>query len=379
MFFKKKRKETKKTQDCKVHFKAKNTRRNLPKRSSSSKNSFCAKAKSIKPLRGSRNSRAEKVKKIKRRNSILGVMLLIFVISMAIFSGYTVINFITGIRGGTSIEDIVQEQKYVIGIDSVPIYPNSQFVYQDTKDEEIVMRMLNQGLSVYKLPRNTRTSQVYDFYEENLSQNGWEYISTIPMSTEEELLGQYWFQNEKGLRIYIEGDDVWYELITKSEAETSLAQRREAELQRKRVLETSSEQNLLPDFPWVLSIPREYLTRYSPTEMEELQSVEIFEIAGEASFLIYPIGKSNSESYIQMLEEFIEKKDEDSEKDWGIVSSIRDFRKEREVLSTKLTIDGRSGEGVVLMNKRNFIVYLITSNDEGNPFFEQIIEEIHEP
>lgn len=379
MFFKKKNKERKKPQDCKVHFKAKNFKRNVPRRKNSSNKSFCVKTKPIKPLRGARNSRAEKVKKIKRRNSILGILLVFLIIFIAIFSGYTVINFITGIRGGTSIDDIAQEQKYVIGIDSIPIYPNSQFVYQDRMDEEIVMRMLNQGLSVYKLPRNTRTSDVYSFYEEVLSPSDWEYIKTIPISTDEELLGQYWYQNEKGLRIYVENNDVWYELITKDEAETSLAERREAELQRKRVLETSSEQNLLPDYPWVLSIPREYLTRYSPTDMDELQSVEIFEISGEASFLIYPIGKSGDGTYIQMLEEFIEKKDEDSEEDWGIISSVVDNRKDREVLTAKLTIDGNNGEGIVLLNKRNFIVYLISSNEDGHPFFEQIIDEIQEP
>ncbi len=379
MFFKKKRKENKKAQDCKVHFKAKNVSRNLPKRTSSSKKSFCARIKPIRPLRGSRNSRAEKVKKIRRRNSILGIFSIFLILFIIIFAGYTIINFITGIRGGTSIDDVIQEKKYVVGIDSIPIYPNSQFVYEETKDEEIVMRMLNQGLSVYRLPRNTRTSDVYNFYRENLSKSNWEYISTTPISTDEELLGQYWFQNEKGLRIYVEDNDVWYELITKDEAESSLAERREAELQRKRVLETSSEQNLLPDFPWILSIPRDYLTRYSSTDMGELQSVEIFEIAGEASFLIYPIGKSGSGTYIQMLEEFIEKKDGDSEEDWSIISSAVDTRKDREILTAKLIIDGGNGEGIVLMNKRNFIVYLITSNDKGHPFFEQIIEEIHEP
>jgi len=377
MLFKKK--EIKKNHDCKIHFKNKGTKERAFVRRNTPKNPFSIKAKPIKPLKGSRNSRAEKVKKMKRRNSILGMILFFSLIAVTIYSGYTIINFITGIRGGTSIEDVLYEQKYVEGIESVPVYPNSEFVYKDRRNEEIVMRMLNQGLSVYKLPRNTKTSEVYGYYEENLPKTDWEHLSSIPLSTEEKLLGQYWFKDEKGLRIYVENSDVWYELITKSEAENALKDRRMAELKRKRILETSSEQSLLPDYPWVLSIPREYLTRYSPTDIDELQSVEIFEIAGESKFTIYPIGKSDSGSYNQMIYEFFEKQSEKLNEDWNIINTIQDFRKEREILIFKHTIKGKEGDGIVLMNKRNFVVYAIISNEKDHPFFEEIVKEIYEP
>jgi hypothetical protein len=377
MFFKKT--EIKKNRDCKIHFKNKGTNNRAFVRRNTTKNPFSIKVKPIKPLRGSRNSRAEKVKKMKRRNSIFGMILFFSLIAIAIFSGYTIINFITGIRGGTSVDDVFYEQKYVEGIESVPIYPNSEFVYKDRKDEEIVMRMINQGLSVYRLPRNTKTSDVYGYYEENLPKTDWEHLSTIPLSTDEKLLGQYWFKDEKGLRIYVENSDVWYELITKNEAENALIERRMAEIQRKRILETSSEQSLLPDYPWVLSVPREYLTRYSLTDIGELQSVEIFEIAGESSFMIYPIGKSGLDSYNQMIHEFFEKQSEKLEENWNILSTAQDFQKEREVLVFKHTIEGKEGDGIVLMNKRNFMVYAIISNEKDHPFFEEIVKEIYEP
>jgi|GEM_PF-1190452 len=376
MFFKKKEKEKK--QDCKVHFKAKVFDKKAPVRRDKRKKNFKLKTSPIKPFRGSCNSRAKKAKRIKQRNSILAVISIFLLAFIAIFSGYTVINFITGIRGGTSADDISYETKYVMGIDTVPIYPNSEFVYANNMNEEIVMKMLNQGLSAYKLSRGTRTSNVYDYYKEILTKYDWEYISTVPVSTEEALLGQYWLKGEKGLRIYVENNDVWYELIAKDEAKNSLSERRKAELQRKRILETSSEQSLLPDYPWFLLVPREYLVRYSPTDIGELQSVEIFEIAGDTSFWIYPIGKSDSGTYRELLEEFIEKKDEDSDEKWEVLSTKQDFIKQREALNTTLVVNGNEGRGVVLMNKRNFFIYAIFTNDVEHPFFEEIIEKIYE-
>ena len=377
MLFRKK--ETKKTQDCKIQFKAKHQANNSRERKSvkREKKDLTFGCKTIKPPRGKRNLRAEKVKKIKRRNTILGIVAIFLILFLSIFLVFTIINFITGIRGGTSVEDVFYERQYVQGIDSVPIYPNSVFVYQEQKNEEIVMSMLNQGLSVYRLPRNTRTSDVYDYYKENLPQSSWEYISTMPVSTEEELLGQYWFKGEKGLRIHVENNDVWYELITKDEAQNALAERREAELQRKRILETSTEQNLLPNYPWTLSIPREYLISYSSTEFEYLESVKISELAGDAVFYIYPIGKPDS--YYDLLNKFVEEKDEESEKTWDIISSTNSFKKDREVLMAKITVDGNSGEAIIMANKMNFMIYAIITNEEGHPFFEQIIEEIKEP
>ncbi len=374
MFFKKK--ADKKRNSCKIHFKHNPNAKNIAKRN---KKKFPIKKSSAKPSKRTCNPRVKKIKQIKRRNTILALFFCAFLLSLALFTAYSIINFITGIRGGTSIDDIIYEQSYVKEISSVPVYPGSEFAYMNREDEEIVLRMLNQGLSVYKLPRRTKTSDVYEYYEEKLPLYEWELLSMIPMSTEEKLLGQYWLKDEKGLRIHVENNDVWYELLTKTEAQNALKERRYAEIQRKRILETSSEQSLLPDYPWILQIPREYLTHYSSTDIGELQSVEIYEIGGDARFIIYPIGKSNSDSYDQMLQDFLEKQSEELDQDWSIINIRQDYKKEREVLSAKLIVNGEKGEGIVLMNQRNFIVYTIISNKLDDPFFEEIINEIHEP
>lgn len=372
MFFKKKK--IKQKEKCKVLFKQKYPSRSI-KRKNSAK-SFLIKSK---PLKRKSNPRREKIKKMQTKNRVLNILFLIFILFFIGFVVHTTINFITSIRGGTTVDQVFYDKTYVEGMESVPIYPNSEFVYQDRKDEEIVLRMLNQGISVYRLPRNTKSSDVYEYYEEKLAQSDWDYILTIPISTEEKLFGQYWIKGEKGLRIYVENNDVWYELLTRNEANNALNERRGAEIQRKRILESSTEQTLLPDYPWILSIPREYLTRYSSTDIGELQSVEIFEIGGESKFLIYPIGRSNTETYDALLHNFVTKKSEEEGETWEIINTRQDFQKEREVLIARLLINEQEGEGIVLINKRNFVIYAIIANQKEHPFFEEIITNIHEP
>ncbi len=376
MFFKKKKTENKK--EAKVHFQqkypARRNRRAVKKQKGSP-----LKPRTIKKPRAIKNHRINKVRKMKTQKAVFGIVVSIIIFSVLGFSIYAVISFITSMRGGTSVEDIVMQNEYVVGISSVPVYPNSHFAYEEKKDEEIVMRMLNQGLSVYRLPRNTRMSDIYEYYEEKLPQMGWEHIFTVPTSTKEKLLGQYWVKGEKGLRIHVENNDVWYEILSINQAKNALLERREAEIERKRVLESSSEQALLPDYPWVLDIPREFLTRYSATTMGELQAVRIVEIGGGVEFLIYPIGKHNEGTYDQFLQDFIEKMDDRDEKEWGVINTMAERRHGRDVLYARLLVNGENGEGVVFTHKKNFYIYTIIANEEGHPFFDKIIEEIREP
>ncbi len=372
MLFKRKQKVNR--DPCKVLFKNKSSRRVKPR-----PRSFASKMCPIKPLRSNRNPRFEKIKKQKRKSNILNIAFLFLLIVVFSTLGYITINFIISIRGGTSVHDIDLEEKYVQGIASIPRYPKSEFVYKDLKDQEAVLKMLNQGISVYKLPRGTKSTEVYRYYEENLPHYEWEYLFTVPTSTQTELFGQYWLKGEKGLRIYVENNDVWYELILKTEASIALKERREQEIQRKRILEASSEQTLLPDYPWVLTIPKEYLTRYFSTDVGELQAVEIFEIGGTTKFLIYPLGSSGDETYDKLLHDFVTKQSEETEESWEIINTYVDYKKDREVLIAKMLIESNEGEGIVLMNLRNFVAYAIVSNEVGHPMFEQIINEIHEP
>lgn len=197
MFLKKKKPNQK--GKCKVLFKQKYPNRGIHRRKNSQKK-FLIKPK---PLKRKSNPRIEKIRKMQTKNRILNIIFLLLILSLIGFVVHTTINFITSIRGGTSVDQVLYDKTYVEGMESVPIYPNSEFVYEDRKDEEIVLRMLNQGISVYRLPRNTKSTDVYEYYEEKLGKNDWEYLFTIPISTEEKLFGQYWIKGEKGLRIYI--------------------------------------------------------------------------------------------------------------------------------------------------------------------------------
>jgi hypothetical protein len=375
MFFK--RKKTEQKTQYNVFFKKQPYHKEYAKRRVNKKQILYKKSP-IKELRCRNNPRVQKVKKLHIRNKVLSLLLVVVLGFIVLVAGYSVYKFITTLRGGTTIDNIDYLKTFVEGVPSVPIYPQSEFVYKDRREEEIVLKMLNQGISAYRLPRGTKSSDVYEYYEEQLPQKDWIYVSTVHISTEDKLFGQYWIKEEKGLRIFVENNDVWYETITKVEANNSLSDRRAQEIQRKRILESSAEQKLLPDFPWQMEIPREYLTRYSSTNIEELQAVEIFEIGSEKTFLIYPIGKSDEGNYDQMLHSFLNMKSEETESKWSIINTRIDYFRDREVLMANLLIEENEGEGAVFINKRNFHIYAIIANRVGEEFFEYILSNLQD-
>jgi hypothetical protein len=325
-----------------------------------------------------KNPRFEKVQKEKMKNKFLNTIFFTLIIFASLFMIYVTINFITNIRGGTTAEDINYQNRYVEGFSSIPIYPRSEFVYQDRIEDEIVQRMLSKGLSVYRYPRRTQSEDIYQYYEKQLPKHGWKKLETVIISTDESLFGQYWIKEEKGLRIYVENNDIWYETISREEAETSLSQRREEELKRKRILEASSNQKLLPDYPWYLEIPSEYLIIYTDTEIKNLQSVKILELGSESEYLIKPLGKAGNKTFDEYLEQ-MEKDQEEKEMVWEVIDRKKSSLRGKTIYSFNLEIDEKEGEGILINNRLNNYTYAIITNTKEDEFFKYILENIVEP
>lgn len=291
---------------------------------------------------------------------------------------FVAIKFVLNLRGGSNATDLSQSNAVVEGFTTIPVYPESEFIYKDRMNEEIVKTMLSRGISVYRTSKGTATNDVYDFYQSKLPEKGWEFIKVVNLGDEDQKYGQYWKKENKGLRIYTNINDIWYEQITVDEANSGLADRIKEENERKLILSSNNKQSLLPDFPWVLEVPGEYIIKYSATEIKDLQSATIQKIGSKFKLIIYPIAYIGSKPYDDLLNDFTKLMTTDESK-WGIVNSEIDYLNGKVIIKASIVADGGDGEAIVLGNYRNNVVYIIASTQKADPLFKYVLDNIKEP
>jgi len=130
----------------------------------------------------------------------------------------------------------------VVGIYGVPEFPGSEFVFADSitregdsfklsttgyseVEREELYRFLSNKQSVYYLPLDASWKDVIAFYKEKLPEKGWSFAMTAPIDDLEKVPGEYFIKENQGLHLYTVSHDIWYEVITKEQAETGLRDR----------------------------------------------------------------------------------------------------------------------------------------------------------
>jgi hypothetical protein len=159
------------------------------------------------------------------------------------------------------------EEKYdVIGLPGIPEYPQSEFIFSgavsrtqqsfeinlqgySNTDQQELFRFLSNGQSVYFLPVGTRWSEVVKFYKEELPKSGWNHVSSVGVEDLERIPGEFFVKENKGLHVYAISHDIWYEYITKEQAENGLKDRVVA-YKTKQLLVQSASGNELPKETW---------------------------------------------------------------------------------------------------------------------------------
>jgi hypothetical protein len=206
---------------------------------------FKSNGKNLKRLR-----RRRKTKALKEKFPIRKVLMW-FVITTVIIAVIFGISTVLGRKD----EEIVEENDSVIGLNEIPTYPNSTFLYSNEQTNQSVKDMLSEGKSAYKINDNSSFTNVKQFYANELNSRGWSLVLDVEIGAEDKRYGQYWIKEDKGLRIYSKYNDIWYETITKEEAENGLSNRVSEEIEIDMLLAGSDQQDLLPDYPWeILSL-----------------------------------------------------------------------------------------------------------------------------
>src|SRR5690606_6382486 len=104
-------------------------------------------------------------------------------VGLLLFGGYYAVSYVVGLRSDTG--SIIAEAGFVEGFEDVPAYPGASFIFQNYKNDEVVRSFLSEGNSVYRLPPNTRSSLIEQYYLENMEKFGWTHVNSVPFSSEE--------------------------------------------------------------------------------------------------------------------------------------------------------------------------------------------------
>lgn len=327
-----------------------------------------------------KNNRGKNKSGSKRKNRKTIILLLRYFLLLLILIGigyvaYFAVSKIFDLRSARN-QDKIDISASIIGISNIPVYPNSEFIFQNLLDDESVQKTLTNGISAYRLPPGNDIEDAFQFYKEHLPTLNWEFIQDVPLNSHEMMFGQYWTnQDGTSVRIYSRLNDIWYETITHEEAKTGLSKRKEESIVREQILNAEEIQQLLPGFPWALEVPGDYILDYFATDSSDAVGVTFTQMVSKEKTIFVPIGETNSKPEDLLLDQYISK--------YNILESTVD---KLDILNTKyirefskdmLQVDFRSGKtGYVLRNKLDNLSYLLFSDSKSTTFIDYVRENV---
>lgn len=313
-------------------------------------------------------------KKVKRKNrnlsvKILGIVVVVIVLGLLVVS----VRYLLSTRKGPEEETV---ESTVLGLEDIPAYPESTFLFEENKTTDTVQNFLMSGQSAYRLPSNTSRESVNEYYTEELPELGWSNVLSVAIGSEDMKYGEYWTNDKSGLRIYVKENSVWYETITIQEASNGLADEVKEEVERELLLASSETQDLLPDFPWVLKVPKEYVISYKSSELEDFRQASFKKIGSNHTYTLTPVGYFGGNTFDSYLYNYIDSKNTTDTKEWGVQNSYYIEKNGKEVLLGDIITPEGLTDGAVIKNSYNTVVYILISATKDDPFFEYILENI---
>lgn len=312
-----------------------------------------------------------------RRGKKVNILhLFVYIISPLLLISLLYISVVSVVRIRSRGVDDDIELQYVIGIEDVPTYPKSAFIFTNSINELSVANFISSGNSAYRIPLNKNIVDVYSYYEEILPEYGWEYILSVEVGSEEMKSGQYWIKGERGLRIYSKFNDVWYELITPVQAYVGLRDRVEREIERDLLLTSEEPQDLLPDFEWLLDVPREYVISYGTSDYDNLRVVEFRRLGSDEKVTVIPIGKMGQvlDNYLSEYVDILNQRDE--ENNWTITNTILTYTNFGRALKGTISSGSVVHDISVVPNTYNSVIYIIEANRLEDPFFDFVFTNL---
>lgn len=336
---------------------------------------------SARPIRTSKPNIFKKIKQAtggttRRKRTPIAIpkfSIYFFLVCLLLVVAYFAVIFINKLRN----QDGNYEVTYVMGLENIPAYPESTFIFQNSLEQDSVKNFISNGDSAYRLPNNTNIEEAFTFYTEQLPNLGWQFVLMVSMESPDKEYGQYWTKDNVGLRIYSKFNDIWYESLTLSEAQSGLAERVKQETDMNLLLTDDESQDLLPDFPWVLKIPKEYLISYkSSAYNSSLQQVSFSKMGSEEKLNLVPADKVGNRALDYALNDYVTTLNGETGERWGVINTYVISTNMGTGIRGTISTNAEDREVAVIQDSYNNTVYVLDSNVMHNPFFDYILENI---
>jgi len=289
----------------------------------------------------------------------------------------------------------------VVGLPGIPIYPGSEFMFQDDIKDPLVQSFLAGGESAYILPIDTSWETVATFYEKKLAERGWEHVVSVSSTDKEKVQGEYWVFSsgdpaqdlqtgtesetesteipiDIGVRIYSGISGVWYEIITSTQARNGLSDRIEQDKEIELLLALGSMQELPDTFPWKLSFPEVWDVEIHKSQLLDAPSAEFSSITYEGRVSIEPIAFDAGVSLSDVASEYLDSVNSyrDEDRSLSVVQEREVTIAKQDAVSFSLDVDGVQVAMAVVTQPKTGIVYAITSFDGEDAFFLYVTENL---
>lgn len=310
----------------------------------------------------------------RRKGNIFKYMYIPIFIGIFLGLAYISVKYIYKLRSN-AFGDQDKHIENVLGLESVPSYPNSTFLFTNSQESLTVKDFLSRGNSVYKLSSSTSTEKIENYYLEVMPSNGWELVNSVAIGNAEKIYGQYWIKEGKGLRIYVKNNNVWYENISETEAREALAGRVQEEIERELLISSGEYQKLLPDYQWLLDIPKEYLIKYEATDIRDYKAVSFQKLGSNNIVRLYPIGYSYSKELDNLLDDYCEKIS-DENNIWRVVNTTVIYFQGRRAIRGSITSSSGDLYVELITNGNDNMVYVLSTSILEDEIYEYILENI---
>ncbi len=325
--------------------------------------------------------RRQMIAKVKR---VFVVAVLLLVAGGVIFAG---IRGVLRVKQGSSdIEEgqemVAQIEGEVLGLQGIPIYPGSKFMYDGHVEEDLVQEFLSEQKSVYRLPADTEWDEVVDFYEKTLAEEGWEHVLSVDFGDDDRKPGEYWVKSAvldetesgEGLRIYYRVNDVWFEKITEQQARNGLSDVVAQEKQIEFLLEMSSAEELPKSFPWKLKYPPQWDVEIKKSRLMEIEYAEFVDGDSDAKVVIEPIDFSSMQPMEEVAAAFIDEVNSRRGEGEQLVVVSQEGAKVAGKDAVKFNFE--SGSMYVVTHSGNGVIYAVTDFDGEMAFIEYVVKNL---
>jgi hypothetical protein len=359
--------------------------------------------------------------KKRRRSQILkklrNVSLLILSVSAlsagVYFVGRSVVQLkLGGSQSGNTDYTLEGAGQDVIGVEGVPQYPESEFLFANHIEEKEVQEFLDEKQSAYSIPLESTWTDVVEFYKKELKNRGWEHVNSIDYSDELRMYGEYWIKVDgasvnseeisdgsdntgeedennqsdnpdqnvsgRGLRVYTRLNDIWYQEISINQAQTGLAvtvaERNELDF----LISMSSGENLPQEVPWQLRFAPVWDFELVDSDYDGFKTIEFENPETDGKLVIRPIAYQAGQSYESLAAGFIEEVNEyrDEEDRFELKASQRLKVAGQDALRYNISSEEGLGSLCVTSNPEDGMIYVIATYKGQTGFFDYVIENI---